>query len=129
VIKIQREVIDFGTLIDVVHRNEAGAVVTFLGTVRREPGLVALDYEVYESMALKQMARLADRAKEKFGVLEVAIVHRLGRIPVGRASVAIAVSAAHRREAFGAAEWLMDQLKRIVPIWKSERSPRPRKAR
>jgi len=120
VIEIQRKAIDFGSLVDAVHRHEAGAVVAFLGTVRREPGLVALDYEVYKSMALKQMARLADRAKEKFGVLDVAIVHRLGRIPVGRASVGIAVSAPHRREAFGACEWLMDQLKRIVPIWKTE---------
>lgn len=119
-IAIQRKAIDLKALVDAVRRDDAGAVVTFLGTVRSEPGVAALDYEVYEAMALKQMRRLAVEAKKKFGVLEVAVVHRLGRIRVGVASVAIAVSGRHRREAFEACEWLMEELKQVVPIWKGD---------
>ena len=121
-VRIQRRAIDFEALVDSVHRHDAGAIVAFLGTVRSDPGVAALDYEVYEAMARKQMDRLADETKAKFGVLDVAIVHRLGRIAVGRPSVGIAISSRHRREAFAACEWLMEQLKRVVPIWKTERA-------
>lgn len=120
-IAIQRTAIDLASVVGSVHRRDAGAVVAFLGSVRADPGVVALDYEVYEAMALKEMRRLAEATKAKFGVLEIAVVHRLGRVPVGRPSVAIAVASRHRREAFAACEWLMARLKEIVPIWKTER--------
>jgi MoaE-MoaD fusion protein len=121
-IEIQRGAIDVEAVVDSVRRSDAGAVVLFLGTVRSDRGVRALDYEVYRPMAMNQMARIADEARAKFGALEIAIIHRLGRIAVGNPSVAIAVSAAHRAEAFAACEWAMDQVKQIVPIWKTESS-------
>ena len=125
-IGITRRRIDVAAVVDSVRRDDAGAVVLFLGSVRADPGIAALDYEVYMPMAKKVLADLADRAKDRFHVLGVSIVHRLGRIPVGGDSVAIACSAAHRREAFDACVWIMDEVKRTVPIWKSE-PPRPRR--
>ena len=119
-IDIQRKAIDVGGVVDSVRRNDAGAVVLFLGTVRSDPGVRALDYEVYRPMALKKMNEIAEGARKKFGILEVSIVHRLGRIKLGGDSVAIAVSAPHRGEAFAAAAWAMDEMKKVVPIWKTE---------
>lgn len=107
------------------HRPEAGAVATFEGTVRAEAGddgrtLSALQYEAYEAMAAEQMATLRERAMKAFGILDAALVHRLGRVPLGEASVAVVVSAAHRAAAFDACRWLIDTLKADVPIWKKE---------
>lgn len=126
---IRRSAIDLQAVIESVQRDDAGAVVLFIGTVRSDPGVRALDYEVYRPMALKQMAEIAELTKKKFGVLEVSIVHRLGRVVVGKPSVAIAVSAPHREEAFAACEWAMNEVKRIVPIWKTESKPEGRRAR
>ena len=129
-IEIRRARIDVERVIDSVRREDAGALVLFLGTVRGDSGVRALDYEVYRPMALKKLADLSERAKEKFGVLDMSIVHRLGRIPLGGDSLAIATSAPHRREAFAAASWVMDEVKRVVPIWKAEASARrPRERR
>jgi molybdopterin synthase catalytic subunit len=124
-IEVRRGAIDIHAVLDSVRRPDAGAVVLFLGTVRSDPGVRALDYEVYRPMALKQMRIVADEAKSKFGVLEIAIVHRLGRVALGSLSVAIAVSAPHRPEAFAACEWAMDRVKEVVPIWKAESSRAP----
>jgi MoaE-MoaD fusion protein len=121
-IDIRRGEIDIAAVIGSVKRHDAGAVVLFLGTVRSDSGVRALDYEVYRPMALKQMAEISRQAKEKFGVLEVAIVHRVGRVPLGQPSVAVAVSSAHRAEAFAACEWAMNEAKQVVPIWKTETS-------
>ena len=128
-ISVQRARIDPEAVLDSVRREEAGAVVLFLGTVRADPGVGALDYEVYKPMALRKLVQIAGQAKVTFGVLDVSIVHRLGRIPVGADAVAIACSSGHRGEAFAAAEWAMDEVKRIVPIWKAEASRPRRKAR
>lgn len=128
-LSVQRKAIDVESVVGSVQRDDAGAVVLFLGTVRSDSGIRALDYEVYRPMALKAMAGIADLAKGKFGALDVSIVHRLGRIAVGRPSVAIAVSAPHRAEAFAACEWAMNQVKQIVPIWKTESSSRRRPRR
>ncbi len=125
-IAIRRSRIDVRAVVDSVRRDDAGAVVVFLGTVRADPDVGALDYEVYEPMARKTFADLIACAKAKFGVLEMSVVHRVGRVPVGGDSVAIACSAAHRQEAFAAAEWVMDEVKRIVPIWKTDAAPRSR---
>jgi len=119
-VEIQRTAIDTETVVASVRRDDAGAVVLFLGTVRSDPGVKALDYEVYRPMAQKKMAEIAAGARKRFAVLEMTIVHRLGRVPVGRPSVAIACSTAHRREAFEAASWAMDEMKKVVPIWKTE---------
>ncbi len=119
-IEITRRRIDVGAVVDSVRRDDAGAGVLFLGSVRADEGVAALDYEVYVPMAKKVLAELAERAKAEFHVLDVSVAHRLGRVPVGADSVAIACSAAHRRAAFDACAWIMDEVKRIVPIWKSE---------
>jgi molybdopterin synthase catalytic subunit len=79
-----------------------------------------LDYEAYEAMALKQMESLAAAAQERFAVAAVSIVHRVGRLEIGETSVLIVVAAAHRGAAFEACRWIIDTLKKTVPIWKKE---------
>jgi molybdopterin synthase catalytic subunit len=74
-------------------------------------------------MALAEMARLEQEACDRFGIAQCLIEHRLGNVPIGETSVAVAVSSPHRKAAFAAAEWVMDQLKARVPIWKKDRSP------
>jgi len=103
----------------------AGGISLFVGTTRCEsPGcgreLVALDYEAYEQMALRQLQDLAARARRQWPLVKVVILHRVGRVPLAAASVIIAVSAAHRAEAFAACRWIIDTLKAEVTIWKKE---------
>ena len=128
-IRIQRSPIDVAAVIDSVRRDEAGAIAVFLGTVRADPDVDALDYEVYKPMAIRTLADLVDVAKAKFSVVAMSIVHRVGRVPVGGDSVAIACAAVHRAEAFAACAWAMDEVKRVVPIWKRETGPRTPRAR
>src|SRR5579863_5005456 len=100
-----------------------GAVCVFDGIVRdntRGRQTLYLDYESYREMALEQMRRLAEEAVDKFAVRDVAVVHRLGRLMVGETSVLIVVASAHRGAAFDACRWLIDTLKKTVPIWKKE---------
>jgi molybdopterin synthase catalytic subunit len=100
-----------------------GAVCVFDGIVRdntRGRKTLHLDYEAYREMALSQMNALAAEAVAKFGVRDVAVVHRLGRLQVGESSVLVAVASAHRGAAFDACRWLIDTLKKTVPIWKKE---------
>ena len=100
-----------------------GAVCVFDGIVRdntRGRKTLYLDYEAYREMALEQMQRLSAEAVERFGVRDVATVHRLGRLMVGETSVLIVVASAHRASAFEACRWLIDTLKKTVPIWKRE---------
>ena len=100
-----------------------GAVCVFDGIVRdntRGRRTLYLDYEAYREMALEQMQSMATEAVTRFGVRDVAMVHRLGRLEVGETSVLIAVASAHRGAAFEACRWLIDTLKKTVPIWKKE---------
>ena len=123
VIALTRDVIDAAPLIAAAKRGEDGAVVVFDGIVRgnsRGRKTVHLDYEAYEEMAVKQMGELAAQAREKFGVRHVTVVHRLGRLLVGESSVLIVVSSAHRGQAFDACRWIIDTLKKTVPVWKKE---------
>jgi molybdopterin synthase catalytic subunit len=102
----------------------AGAVVVFMGTTRRTNAgrrVTRLEYEAHASMAVREMRALGARAKRRWRLRRVAMAHRVGLVPVGEPSVVIAVSAAHRAEAFEAGRWLIDRLKEIVPIWKKER--------
>jgi molybdopterin synthase catalytic subunit len=106
-----------------LEKSEDGAIVIFDGIVRnnsRGRRTLYLDYEAYEEMALKQLQEVAVRALQQFAIRNVAIVHRLGRIEIGESSVLIAVFSAHRAPAFEACRWLIDTLKRTVPIWKKE---------
>jgi molybdopterin synthase catalytic subunit len=115
--------IDSNRLIAAIKRDEDGAVVVFDGIVRnhtRGRKTLYLDYEAYEEMAEKQMRELAAEALERFGVRQVIMVHRLGRLEVGETSVLIVVASAHRAQAFEACRWLIDTLKQTVPIWKKE---------
>jgi len=122
-IRLQREPIDASVWVAAVKEGEAGAVVVFDGIVRdntRGRRTLYLDYEAYEAMALGQMQGLAHDAQQRFGVRRVALVHRLGRLQVGETSVFIAVASAHRAQAFEACRWIIDTLKKTVPIWKKE---------
>ena len=128
-IEVRRARIDLDAVVDSVRRDDAGAIVLFVGTVRSDERVKALDYEVYRPMAIKSLTALAERAKDKFGLTDLSIVHRLGRVSVGGDSVAIACAAVHRAEAFAACAWVMDEVKRIVPIWKTEIADQPDRIR
>ncbi|MEE2780595.1 MAG: molybdenum cofactor biosynthesis protein MoaE [Planctomycetota bacterium] len=115
--------IDTEAILASVASPRAGAVLLFVGTTREVTGdrvTESLDYSGYREMALEEMQRLADRAAARWPLSRVAMEHRLGHVAIGEASVAIALSAPHRKEAFEAGEWLIDQLKESVPIWKRE---------
>jgi molybdopterin synthase catalytic subunit len=122
-IQLTDDTIDVTEVIDAVRRPAAGAVVLFLGTVRETTGsrkTSSLEYECYAEMAEKKLRQLEAEARERWPLQQCAIVHRLGHLPVGEISVAIALSAAHRRPAFEAGGWLIDRIKEVVPIWKKE---------
>ena len=100
-----------------------GAMVTFEGVVRdnsRGRRTLFLEYEAYEEMAIKEMNRLVEAALAQFSIRQVMIVHRIGRLNIGETSVLIAVASPHRGAAFDACRWLIDSLKRTVPVWKKE---------
>jgi molybdopterin synthase catalytic subunit len=122
-IALTREVIAADKLVSEAKCGEDGAVVVFDGIVRnhtRSRQTLYLDYEAYGEMALKQLDALSREALSRFGVRHVTLVHRLGRLHVGETSVLIIVSSAHRAQAFDACRWLIDTLKKTVPIWKKE---------
>jgi molybdopterin synthase catalytic subunit len=122
-IQLTNNEIDTAALLNLARHSEAGAVVLFLGTTREITAgqqTIALDYEAYQEMAEKQLADLEAQARSRWPVIECIIVHRLGRVPPTEASVAIVVSTPHRSDAFAAGQWLIDSLKRDVPIWKRE---------
>jgi MoaE-MoaD fusion protein len=117
------EVLDIEAVAARVARNDAGAVVTFVGTVRdnaRGRSVLWLDYEAYPEAAEKMLARIGDEMRERWPVLAVAIEHRTGKLFPGEASVVIAVSSAHRDAVFAAAAYAIERIKQIVPIWKKE---------
>ncbi|RZU42974.1 molybdenum cofactor biosynthesis protein MoaE [Edaphobacter modestus] len=122
-VEIVDGVIPAAEIVEGLKAGSDGAVCVFDGIVRdntRGRKTLHLDYEAYREMALEQMRALAAEAVAKFGVRDVALVHRLGRLTVGETSVLIAVASAHRGVAFEACRWLIDSLKRTVPIWKKE---------
>ncbi|MGD0508726.1 MAG: molybdenum cofactor biosynthesis protein MoaE [Terriglobales bacterium] len=122
-VRIVRERIDTEAVVARLQRPADGAVVIFDGVVRdntRGRRTLYLDYEAYETMALKHMEALAAEARARFGVRAASIVHRLGRLEIGQTSVLIVVAAAHRGVAFEASRWIIDTLKKTVPIWKKE---------
>ncbi len=122
-IRIIREKIVPDDIVPPLERPEDGAVVIFDGVVRnhsRGRSTRYLEYEAYETMALRMMEKLAAQALENFPIRNVALVHRLGHLEIGESSVLIAVFSAHRGAAFDACRWLIDTLKRTVPIYKKE---------
>jgi MoaE-MoaD fusion protein len=122
-VKLVRERIVPHDVIPTMERPEDGAIVIFDGIVRnhsRGRPTLYLDYEAYEGMAIEKLQELAVEARRRFAIRNLAIVHRLGRLQIGESSVLIAVFSAHRAAAFDACRWLIDTLKRTVPIWKKE---------
>jgi MoaE-MoaD fusion protein len=122
-VALVREPIDSAAIERSIKSGADGALCVFDGIVRdntRGRRTLHLDYEAYEEMALQQMHLLRAEAIEHFAVRDVAIVHRLGRLVVGETSVFIAVASAHRGAAFDACRWVIDTLKKTVPIWKKE---------
>ena len=118
-----RSTIPSAQLLEQIKAGPDGAVVLFDGIVRnntRGRQTMYLVYETYEAMALQQMRGLIVEAQTRFAVRDVVLVHRLGRLEIGETSVLIAVASAHRGAAFDACRWLIDTLKKTVPIWKKE---------
>ena len=116
-----REPIDLASLLSTAAGD--GAVCLFVGVVRnqnRGRTVLHLEYEAYEDMALPLMIEIAAEARRRWPVTAVRLVHRLGRLEIGDASVAVAVASPHRAEAFAAGRYLIDTLKATVPIWKKE---------
>lgn len=122
-VKLTREPIELEPLFAFVSSSQAGAIVSFVGTVREfshGKKVKALTYEAYEPMAEKELQRIADEMMERWQLCKVAIVHRVGELEVGEVAVAIFVSAPHRANAFEAARYAIERIKEIVPIWKRE---------
>jgi len=110
-------------LVSAVTRSSSGAVASFLGVVREQTRgrqVLYLEYEAYREMAIPKMREIADEIRRKWKVDEIAMVHRIGHLEIGEASVAIAVSAPHRHQALAACAYAIDRLKETVPIWKKE---------
>ena len=121
--RIVRESIDKDAALRRLQQPEDGAAVIFDGVVRnntRGRRTLYLEYESYEAMALKQMEALVEEARSRFGVRGASIVHRLGRLEIGETSVLIVVASVHRGPAFEACRWIIETLKKTVPIWKKE---------
>ena len=122
-IQLVNQPIDAQAVLQHVRTNAAGAALLFLGTTRQHTNgreTISLDYECYPEMARKELARLEAEARERWQLTECAVVHRLGHLGLGEASVAVAVSSPHRESAFAAGRWLIDAIKISVPIWKKE---------
>jgi molybdopterin synthase catalytic subunit len=123
-IEITHSTIDVQRIIGLVTNPESGAIDIFVGTTRNKSGgrgVLYLTYEAFEPMALKIMAQLEAEARSRWPLHKIALVHRLGVVDPGEASVVVAVSSAHRKEAFEACRYLIDRLKQDVPLWKKER--------
>jgi molybdopterin synthase catalytic subunit len=122
-IELTESPIDVPAVIAGVGSPAVGAVVVFLGVVREmteRRQTESLEYEAYVPMAHRVLTELETEARRRWLLESCTVVHRLGKVAVGETSVLIAVSAAHRQPAFEAAEWLIGQIKQVVPIWKQE---------
>lgn len=118
--------LDEQRLLAAVRSPECGAVVVFAGTARRHTGgreAVRLRFFAYEPMARREMEAIEREAIERFRLAACAIEHRLGDVPIGETAIVVAVSSPHRAAALEATAWIMDELKRRVPIWKQEIAP------
>jgi molybdopterin synthase catalytic subunit len=122
-IQLVHHPINVGSVIAAVRADEAGAVNAFVGTVRQHTDrrrVLRLEFEAYETMALREMEKLAEEVKRRWPVAQMAVQHRLGTLGVGEVAVVIAVATAHRQAAFEACQYAIDTLKQTVPIWKRE---------
>jgi len=124
IVELTKDAIDVPTLTAHLHDAAAGGVCIFVGVTRAERrdgmNLVALDYHAYEDMATQQLRDLASRAKARWPVERLVLVHRLGRVQLAEASVFVGVAMPHRAEAFEACRWLIDTLKAELAVWKKD---------
>ncbi len=121
--EITPDPIDVNSVVESIRHDEDGGVVTFVGVVRnqnRGKRVLYLEYEAYPEMAIGEMRAIGEEITSRWGLHHVRIVHRVGRIEVGEASVVIAVAAPHRDVAFDACRFAIDRLKETVPVWKKE---------
>jgi len=121
--KLTQDPIELRELTDFVADPGAGAMTTFVGATRNTNDgrqVIRLEYECYAGMAEKEMVKIATEVLTRWPVIKIAMIPRLGRVDIGEASVAIAVSSGHRHAAFEACHYAINQLKEIVPIWKKE---------
>ena len=122
-VRVQREPVDVPALTRSVQNDGDGAVALFLGTARDHHDgrkVSGLEYSAYDEMALQELERVREQALERFEISAAAVVHRLGALEIGAVSVAVAIAAPHRAAAFDACRFVIDTLKRNVPIWKKE---------
>ena len=118
-IAIQTEDVDIGTLIISAKKPGTGAVVVFDGIVR-DDDITEMELEAYEDVALRELEEIAARAKEQFSLLHVDIIHRIGRLAVGENILVIVVAAGHRPQAYAGSRYIIEEIKKGVPIWKKE---------
>ncbi|MEN6342639.1 MAG: molybdenum cofactor biosynthesis protein MoaE [Methanospirillum sp.] len=118
-IAVQEKDVDIGALIQAAKVPGTGAVVVFDGVVR-DDGIARMDLEAYEPVARERLAEIARKGAEQFGLLSVAVVHRVGTLALGENILIVVVSAGHRKEAFAGAVAIIDELKATVPVWKRE---------
>ncbi|AGK56097.1 molybdenum cofactor biosynthesis protein MoaE [Bacillus sp. 1NLA3E] len=121
--EISKEKIDIQSIIDKVVQRDAGAITTFIGTVReltKDKKTLYLIYEAYESMAVKKLEQIGAEISERWNGAQVAITHRVGRLEITDVAVVIAVSTPHRADSYEANRYAIERIKEIVPIWKKE---------
>jgi molybdopterin synthase catalytic subunit len=123
-LKFTHNKLNVETITDLATSPKCGAISVFLGTTRdnfEDKTVLKLEYEAYESMAIKSLEKICDEIRSRWGdVQNIVIYHRLGAVPVQEASIVIAISSPHRTDAIQATEWCIDTVKKKVPIWKKE---------
>jgi len=117
---LTRHSISVEALLGQVQGPERGGTCIFLGTVRHDDGVTAIEYSAYDDMAVAEMTRMLDEARERWPDARVIVQHRLGLVPVGEASIAIVAAATHRDEAFAACRYVIEEVKKRLTIWKKE---------
>lgn len=120
-VKLQKEPIDISPLVESLKSPLSGSIVFFLGIPRRsekDGSVESIKYSAYEEMAIRELKKIGEEALRRNGVLDVIIVHRVGTVTLEETSLFVGVSSAHREEGFDVAQWIVDEIKKIVPIWK-----------
>lgn len=117
---LTRHPLDVNDVLAEVQGPERGGTCVFLGSVRTDDGVTAIDYSAYERMAFEEIDRILGEARERWPDARVMLQHRLGEIPAGEASIAIAAAAPHRDEAFAACRYIIEEVKQRLPVWKKE---------
>jgi molybdopterin synthase catalytic subunit len=119
-VRLTPEDFDMGEMLSSLKDDSCGAVVFFVGLVRKDPGVETLDVQSYEEMAEEKITELILDSKKRFNIQNMDIIHRTGELGIGDNIVLIGASAPHRKDAFDACQWAIDELKKIVPIWKKD---------